>query len=218
LQEVFGGEGNTSVDYSNPANKNIIFYNRQAKPFGITWEEWTARWWQWILSIPKDENPGNDKTGKNFRDQDNSHVLFLAGTHRLSGPAERTVTMSANKPVLFPVINFTTSFVENPNLKTEFDLISHARASVDDIAKKEASIDGKKVQNLDKYRVQSPIFSVTFPENNVYGVRAGPTKGVSDGYWIFLEHIMPGNHKIHTFGSCLAGTVNIEVTYHLRVK
>jgi hypothetical protein len=198
--------------------KNIKIYSRDTKPFDTTWEEWTARWWQWILSIPKDVNPGNDKTGKNFRDQADSPVLFLAGTHRLSGPAERTVTIPANKAVLFPVINFTTSFEESPSLRTESDLISHAKANIDDIAKKEVSIDGKKVQNLAEFRVQSPIFSVTFPEDNVYGLKPGPTKGVSDGYWIFLEPLMPGNHKIHTLGSCLAGRVNIEVIYHLAIR
>jgi hypothetical protein len=116
------------------------------------------------------------------------------------------------------VVNFTISFAENPNLKTESDLISHARSNIDDIAKKEVNIDGIKIQNLDKYRVQSSIFTVTFPENNIYGVDPGPTKGISDGYWVFLKPLIPGNNNIHTFGSCLAGRVNIEVTYHLNVK
>lgn len=57
-----------------------------------------------------------------------------------------------------------------------------------------------------------------FPENNVYGVKAGPTKGISDRYWIFLKPLPPGRQEIHTFGSCLAGTVNIELIYHLIVK
>ena len=216
MQDDFGG--NVIVSYSNSRSNNIRLYNREDKPFGVTWEEWTARWWQWILSIPKDQNPGNDKTGRNFREQNDPHVLFLAGTHRLSGPAERTVTIPSNKAVLLPVVNFTISFAENPNLKTESDLISHARSNIDDIAKKEVNIDGIKIQNLDKYRVQSSIFTVTFPENNIYGVDPGPTKGISDGYWVFLKPLIPGNHNIHTFGSCLAGRVNIEVTYHLNVK
>src|SRR4051812_33030806 len=90
-----------------------IMYPRNANPFGKTWEEWTARWWQWMLSIPKEQNPGNDKTGSYFNlNQNDPDVLFLAGTHRGSDPAERTIIISTGKAILFPVINFTTSYAE----------------------------------------------------------------------------------------------------------
>ena len=31
-----------------------------SKPYGLTYGEWTAKWWQWALSIPKDINPAGD--------------------------------------------------------------------------------------------------------------------------------------------------------------
>src|SRR5437899_1087429 len=35
-----------------------------SKPFGKTYGEWSAAWWQWVLSIPKRDNPLADPTGE----------------------------------------------------------------------------------------------------------------------------------------------------------
>ena len=163
-------------------------YSREEKPFGKTWEEWTAKWWQWLLSIPRDHNPGLDQTGENFNlNQLDPNVLFLAGALAGSAPVERTITINTGKAVLFPVINFVTSYAEEPSLKSEEALLSNAKSNIDDISKKEASINGVNFTDLEKYRVQSKVFDVTFPEDNVYGLGPGPTMGASDGYWIFLK-------------------------------
>ena len=37
----------------------------------------------------------------------------------------------------------------------------------------EATVDGVPIQNLQTYRVQSPMFNLTFPGNNAAGVSAG---------------------------------------------
>jgi hypothetical protein len=119
---------------------------------------------------------------------------------------------------LFPIISYECSYAEYPELKTESDLISNAESNIDDIAKKEVIIDGMTLQNLKNYRVLSPPFDVTLPEKNFYGVRSGPTRAVSDGYWVFLKPLSLGKHEIYTAGSCLAGKINIEVIHHLIVS
>jgi hypothetical protein len=40
----------------------------------------------------------------------------------------------------------------------------------------DAVVDGVKLNNLEKYRVESQLFDLTFPENNVFSVKAGNTK------------------------------------------
>jgi hypothetical protein len=194
-------------------------YSREEKPFGKTWEEWTSKWWRWLLSIPRDHNPGLDQTGENFNlNQLDPNVLFLAGALAGSAPVERTITINTGKAVLFPVINFVTSYAEEPSLKSEEALLSHAKSNIDDISKKEASINGVNFTDLEKYRVQSKIFDVTFPEDNVYGLGPGPTMGASDGYWIFLKPLRPGTYDIRTAGSCLSGRITINVMLHLDIK
>jgi len=202
-------------------NKNGILnermYSRNDKPYGKSWEEWTSKWWQWLLSIPKESNPGIDTTGEKFdANQNDPDVVFLVGT--FGGSAERNYTIYADKSILFPIINFTTSYIEEPFLKTESELKSRAKKDIDDIVNKEAVVDGMKLQDVEKYRVQSPVFDLTYPENNVFELSSGSTRAISDGYWVFLKPLSPGMHDIHAVGSCSSGKTRVDITWHLDVK
>ena len=202
---------------TNNTPDTIGMYSIDEQPFGKTWEEWTTKWWRWFLSIPKENNPAHDESGeKSTIDQTDPDVWFLAGT--TGGTAERTVTVPAGKALLFPVINVTTSYSENLNLKTEEELMSFAKSHIDDIVKKEASIDGVDLVISESHRVQSPPFDFSFPDDNIYGVPGGYTRGVGDGYWLFLKPLSHGKHNIRTFGSCMSGRVQIGVSVHLMVK
>lgn len=194
-----------------------LMFNLRDKPFGESWEVWTTRWWLWLLSIPKQVNPAFDKTGEKCNvGQTDPNVWFLATT--TTGRAERTMTIPSNKALLFPIINITTSFSENPSLKTEGELVSYTEKHMDDITKKEINIDGTEIAIAESHRVRSPPFAFSFPDNNIYGAPRGPTRGVGDGYWIFLRPLPQGNHNIRTFGSCMSGKVQIGVSLHLIVK
>lgn len=80
------------------------------------------------------------------------------------------------------------------------------------------------LQNLEKFRIQSPLFNVTFPENNVFGGKPGFTPMLSDGWWILLEPLPPGKHELHFSGTIpdnpTTGTRGFanEVSYSLIVN
>jgi hypothetical protein len=116
------------------------------------------------------------------------------------------------------VVAFTTSFAEEPQLRTESDLISRAKKDIDDISSMQAIIDGEIINGLSRYRVMSPIFEFTFPEDNVVGAKAGASKGISDGYWIFLKPLNPGKHTVYASGSCSSGKTTVDVLWHLTVS
>ena len=41
-----------------------VFSPTSSQPYGMSYAEWTAKWWQWFISIPGDNNhPINDATG-----------------------------------------------------------------------------------------------------------------------------------------------------------
>jgi hypothetical protein len=67
------------------------------------------------------------------------------------------------------------------------------------------SIDGQAINEsqLRTYRVQSPLFNVTFPSGNIYGLNEGLSQAVSDGYWVFLPPLTPGQHEIHLRGATI---------------
>ena len=39
----------------------------KSKPYGLTYGEWSAKWWQWAISIPTAESPMLDGTGENCK-------------------------------------------------------------------------------------------------------------------------------------------------------
>jgi hypothetical protein len=195
----------------------IEIYSRDESPFGKSWQEWTAEWWRWFLSIPRDQHPSYDN-GHTIM-VDNIHdpnVLFLAGT--TGGKIRDRVALPPKRAVLLPVINFTTSYSEQPDLLSEAEMIKHAESNIDDIVKKEAIIDGTTLFISEKNRVRTAPFDFAFPKNNIYGIKEGPSRGVGDGYWIFLKPMRPGSHSIKTYGSCLSGRIRIEVDVELIIK
>ncbi|MBI4585068.1 MAG: hypothetical protein HY717_13730 [Planctomycetes bacterium] len=85
----------------------------------------------------------------------------------------------------------------------------------------EADVDGVALANLYNYRAISPVFSVTFPEDNVFGIPAGPFAPlVSDGYFLMLAPLSAGDHTVHFHAVRTrpnGTTFEVEVTYQLTV-
>jgi hypothetical protein len=181
----------------SPVNQTV--FSIDSKPYGLTYGEWTAKWWQWALSIPANDNPTVDKSGEKCSvGQNNSSVWFLAGTG--GGEAVRSCTIPSGKAILIPIINVECDSLDL-NLKTESDLRKCAKADQDKATNLQAVIDGVALTDLEKYRVQSPLFNVTIPKDNVGGYPPGSTQAVSDGFWILLKPLPPGKHEIHFSGS-----------------
>lgn len=200
-------------------NEAIGLFAPDSSPFGMTYGEWTVRWWQWCLSQPKFTNPASDRkrTDRNAaNNQIYPDVWFLAGT--TDGYAERECTVPKGNAILCPIINFEISTTEEPNLKTDNELLGRVRTEIDKIEKLNVTIDGVNLPGLKKFRVESHPFDIMFPQDNIWGVKAGPTRSAGDGYWLFLKPLLLGNHQIRFGGSCLAGTINIGTTYYLTVQ
>jgi hypothetical protein len=178
-----------------------LLYERNFHPFGKSWEEWAALWCNWLLSISKKKNPAIDETGKYCSmNQNNEEVWFLAGTFGNIVPVKRRCTIPAGKAILFPILEKEDSFQEDRDLKTEEELIKRSRDATNRLIHMEATIDGESVDRLENYRVQSEVFDLTFPEDNVYDIGAGLTRSVCDGYWLFIKPLLAGKHYIYFKG------------------
>jgi hypothetical protein len=204
-------------------NLNPSVYSPDSKPYGMTYPEWTSNWWQWLVSIPEQGNPAADNTGKNCDQKQNGPVWFLAGT--TGGTAERICTIPAGKAILFPIINSECSYAEYPAVRSVPELIKCATADNDRATNLRATIDGVNLRQIaENYRILSPLFNITFIQNNLLGAPPGNTQAISDGFWVFLQPLSIGKHEIHfsglTVGNPTTGTANfaIDTTYHLTVR
>lgn len=186
---------NSNANYNNANNSQIAVFSTESGPYGLTYREWTAKWWQWGYAIPKNINPAYDDTGKNCAQNQNGPVWFLAGTY--GHPVNRTCNIPAGKSILFPILNSECSFAEFSKLTTLSELRVCAKTIQDQVTTLNATVDGVPIPNLQKYRIQSPPFNFTLPQNNILGLPANiTTQAIADGNWVFLKPLSPGSHKI----------------------
>jgi hypothetical protein len=191
--------------------------------YGNTYGEWSARWWQWVLSVPANKNPNLDTTGVNCAEAQTGPVWFLGGT--FGGFATRNCTVPRGKALLFPV-GLCTAFghgvgdCTTPNECDPNVIRKAAAALIDNPRTLIARIDGKSVQLLKQFRVTSPVFNMFLPPGNV-GLPPGIPSGaygpvVSDGYFMLVRPLSPGAHTIYFKGVDKGGFV-VEVRYDLTV-
>lgn len=222
---------NSYSDY----NKVKIF-----PPSGIL----TVEWWKWIMAIPSEINPLLDETGENCDVGQEGPVWFLVGTPGnsedqeppITGSAERECTIPEGKKILFPIFNtFCSELNDEAAIREalgipagqpipQSQLKEGLRLCAEDIINQanilEASIDGKEITNLQDFRGQSPLFTITYPEDNPFGVTNFtdiPQRAVSDGYWVLIKGLEPGEHTIKFRGG-IAGTFETQTTYHITIE
>jgi hypothetical protein len=211
----------SKMSFADSINPGVLALD--SKPYGSSYEDWTIKFWQWLLAFPADKSPMTDMTGELCGENQNSSspVFFL--TFLGGGSAVRTCDVPAGKAILVP-INVVACFMSElaPAAKTEEEL--HRCATEDESSNPGLflSVDGKEFKDLEKYRVHSRMFNTSLPEDPVGGA-PGPDSAVSDGYWVILEPLTPGKHDIHFKASLTNPTTGIlfyndDLKYTINVK
>ena len=186
-----------------------------------------AEWWQWGLSVPTQQNPQLDPDGRYCMVGQRTSTWFLAGEFG-GDTATRSCSVPAGTRLFFPIanaINFNTPKVcgqPSTNLTVK-DMRGLSKATIDGVDRLSLFVDGKNARSLVK-RVQSPVFSVALPENNVFDAQCRAARlgnvpagvyspAVDDGYYVLLEPLPPGKHTIsyHVEGN-VAGDVKYSIT------
>lgn len=216
-QIVWSQQGNdTTITTDATSDINSSVFLPDSTPYNLTYGEWSAKWWQWVFSLPQDINPLIDQTGEHCAQGQDGPVWFLAGTS--GGAVERSCIIPEGKAILFPVLN--SGNVKTDPSETEEDLRVITKEAVDNPAVLEASVNGVPLQNLQNYRAESPLFNVTLPEGNIFGVPELHSEAVSDGYWVMLRPLPVGDHTINFRGAdaaAVAGGLVTEVTYKVTI-
>jgi hypothetical protein len=206
---------------SNLANFYII--PPQSESFAQTYGEWGARWWQWVQSMPKSQNPATDTASCQLGQW--GPVFFLAGT--FTGEAlTRSCNVPAGEGLFFPIVNAFCAVSEDGDTAAAIAKLCREQF-IDkiDLASLKLTIDGVRVFNLDKFR-GSEFFSLASVAENVSDQACG-TPGAryvgfrataySDGYWAMLRPLPIGHHVVHFEGSVPAYSFTVNVTYQLNV-
>ena len=213
LIEICGS--NVDADELNPGVVSV------EKPYGgLTQGEWSAKWWQWVLELPADKNPLTEATGERCANGQGGPVWFLGGVWALgTEQTTRHCTIPSGVGIFFPIFNGECSTAEYPQFKTYTELRDCViDTNHEELLKMSASVDGKVLQDLKRYKVESPPFNVTLPKNHVLGAAPeGLTPAYAIGWFVMLEPLAKGPHTIE-FSSSTGELFATKVIYNILIE
>ena len=209
-------------------NVNPKVIPSHAMPYGMSYADWSAKWWQWVLAIPAVDSPFLDDSGANAAVGQSGPVYFLCGTMEYDwdgvARAERSVTVPHGKAIFLPIINGEMSMPEAWDDMTWDDIVAFCSGYIDLVTVKTLTVDGRTIWIGDSYRVattpvEADAPTYTMPEGGVYPIMAGTYPFFSDGYWVMLAPLRAGAHTLALHGKAEGDgwTFETEVTYDITV-
>ncbi|MEX8496473.1 MAG: hypothetical protein AB3X41_05570 [Leptothrix ochracea] len=210
-----------TVVVAEPHNdtEEAVYFAPTAAPYGTSFPEWTAQWWQFVASMPPAIHPLLDPSGEACAIGQRGPVWFLFGN--FGGVTQRACTIPANKALFFPLLNAFA--FDSPGVCGQ----DAVHVSVTDLrtlvapwvtgAQLSAQVDGVPIRHLERFRHQSVVFSISTPNGDLFCNLPQATYGpaVDDGYYVMLKPLPPGDHVVHFQGA--QGTFSLDVTYQIKV-
>ena len=183
-------------------------------------------WWTWSTGRVYEgdaPSPLLDETGELCDQNQGGRVFYLAGTIGGLNTVERDCTVPKGKHLFFPLFSNLQVAEAGGGSRVE-DLRATANSVVEttDGLELTVTVDGVPIGDLFAYRAQSP------PGGGKYLVEPGSLFAaifdpgvydpiVSDGYWVLLEPLSPGEHVI-VFTRDSLDFDSKSITYNLTVE
>jgi hypothetical protein len=189
---------------------------------GKTYTEWSEAFWKWLLRMPTTDHPAFDETGELCDDDQTGSVWFFPGaftneepTSEFNTVVREACTIPRSTKIFFP---FITTSCTTAEVGTIWELTadnedSCATKFLDGSYSKVTGVslkidDNEVVLDEDKedYRAKTGRFALDDfedPADNMLGVNCSTPEelckdieAVSDGHWIMLRPLLPGDHTI----------------------
>ena len=168
---------------------------------GLTYGEWMAKWWTFMLTIPASRNPILGAAGPQCAVERVGNVALVAAPSTLGAGVVIDCPVPADAMLYVEVLGSECSTLEPPPFSGTNEAELRACALGFQPEAMIAAIDGVAVPNLDQYIVTSPLFAFTVPDDNIFGVAPGERgQSIGHGAYLMLAPLTPGEHTLHTGG------------------
>jgi hypothetical protein len=210
-----------AVTFTNPVQAG----DATPKVYGKTIGNWGHAWWQWALKFPSEGNPIVEDGNVDCSAGQSGKVWYLAGT--FSSTADRTCTIKKGKAVFFPLFNGIYWTPLDPAIPEDCTDVASCRtgvsANIDKISSWTCTVDGVPcVWSAQIVRAQSDSLPFNVKAGSIltdFGYVPGVRDiSISDGYWVMLDPLPPGDHTIHFTSAAVPVNFSLDVTYHLTVS
>jgi hypothetical protein len=197
----------------------IQLFSTKEKPFGTSYDDWVSKYWNWDVGISKDEWAKNEQCKIN-----NSNAMVMLLDTVVDGSPDFICKISSQQGIMIPMwiaeCDNGNDFPNDhgPNLDQRLTECAKARYNLGNI-KSDVTVDGHPIAGLNvrqslipgskavDYKVSSIAnvtnfsskgFTITFPpDTHEAGVKPGTFRSGSQGWWVFLRPLPPGEHIIH---------------------
>ena len=217
----------------------VEFYSKDEHPFGISYSDWVAKFWNWDFSIPIDSQTNTLAGLKDngcIMHKDNSMVMLVDTA--AGGIWKQKCTISRTEGILIPIWTGECDQALKGFDSYSFKQLSECARAYDlGIVKGQVKVDDTPVATLDaidyKTNVMNNVtevytkqFNAIVPkESHLISERYGTFPAAAHGWFVFLKPLQPGNHVVYYQNSVeattLSGAGNMnsgQFTYYLNVK
>lgn len=199
---------------------------------GKTYQQWSADWWRWALTIPSSEHPALDN-GEDCGASATSGVWFVAASVLTHDVIERACEVPLGTRVFFPVVTTEADGVGIAPPPSVPALRDRAALPINRARDLLVQIDGQVVPDVSlagPYRIRSNAFRYSYPATSILcairscGVtsyeEAGGTvpTAVSDGVFIMTLPLDAGDHTIRFGGDLPSLGRRVEANYTITVR
>jgi hypothetical protein len=222
------------ADDSKVCSPGVVPPVVETHPYGRTYAEWLAKWWQWSLAFPVSADPENGTAS--ISAGQSGDVWFLPAPLG-GGTATRTGTVPEGTALFVPVLTFEADNSGCPTF-TDFtvaQLIAELQGGWSGVTATSCTIDGVAVTGMDDptnsvYLIQTQPFSYTVAaDDNVLanypdfvgetcipgGTTVNPT--VAEGVCVMIRPLSVGTHTIHIGATAPAYGLTYDVTFDITV-
>ena len=191
----------------NHFNPDPRVFVPNAHPYGKSYGEWAAAFWQNALSRPVEGHPFLDTPEYDFAAGQTGKVWFWSAPDSAAdgSPLVREVTIPKGTALFLSIRDAEVSSLEEPPFfgATEAEQREGANFFADSIVESSvsASIDGAPVEDPTAYRFETPQFTFDAPTPWIFGATGGTGTSVGDGYFMMIKPLPVGTHTIEYSGT-----------------
>jgi hypothetical protein len=169
------------------------YFFKGSTPYGVPYEDWMTKRWQWNIQIPKEQHPvGNNANLIKCPVGESGSVSFL--TQSLQGESQYSCAIPAGHAIMIPISTGECT-TEEAQSSIPADMINCATEG-DKYITFDVTIDEVRLNGLDQNYAISKIFNMTVPKDNFLDLEPGQWKAITGGYFAFLKPLPTGDHRL----------------------